>query len=47
MPRSVELDQFREQDIQEITMTLSSTPQKCLGFKTPIKAILAELRSNL
>lgn len=47
LPRSIDLDQVSEEDIQEIAMTLNSTPRKCLGFKTPIEAMLAELGNDL
>ena len=47
LPRSMDLDQVSDEDIQEIAMTLNSTPPKCLGFKTPIEAMLAELGSDV
>ncbi len=47
LPRSIDLDQISDEDIQEIAMTLNSTPRKCLGFKTPIEAILAELGKDV
>jgi IS30 family transposase len=47
LPRSIDLDQVSDEDIQEIAMTLNSTPRKCLGFKTPIEAILAELGKDV
>lgn len=43
LPRSIDLHLVSDEDIQEIAMTLISTPRKCLGFKTPIEAMLAEL----
>ena len=29
--------------IQEIVLTTNLTPRKCLGFKTPFQALIAEL----
>ena len=47
LPRSMDLDLFSDEDIQEIAMTLNSTPRKYLGFKTPIEAMLAELGKDV
>lgn len=47
LPRSIDLDQLSDEDIQEIAMTLNSTPRKCLAFKTPIEAMLAELGKDV
>ena len=47
LPRSIDLDLVSDEDIQEIAMTLNSTPRKCLGFKTPIEAMLAELGKDV
>lgn len=46
-PRTTDLDAMTEADIQEIAMTLNLTPRKCLGFKSPIKAFLAELKQGV
>jgi hypothetical protein len=32
-----------DEEIQDIVMTANLTPRKCLGFKTPLQAILKEL----
>jgi IS30 family transposase len=47
LPRSIDLDQVSDEDIQEIAMTLNSTPRKCLGFKTPIQAMLHGLGKDV
>jgi IS30 family transposase len=47
LPRSTDLDELSDKDIQEIAMTLNSTPRKCLAFKTPIEAMLAELGKDV
>jgi IS30 family transposase len=47
LPRSTDLDELSDKDIQEIAMTLNSTPRKCLAFKTPIEVMLAELGKDV
>ena len=47
LPRTADLDAMTEADIQEIAMTLNLTPRKCLGFKSPVEAFLAELGKNV
>ena len=47
IPRTTNLDEMSEQDIQEIAMTLNTTPRKCLGFRSPIEAFLTELGKNI
>ena len=36
-----------DQEIQEIVLTTNLTPRKCLGFKTPLQALLAELGKDV
>ena len=47
IPRSTNLDDMTEQDIQDIAMTINTTPRKCLGFRSPIEAFLTELGKNI
>ncbi len=47
IPRSTDLDVMTEQDIQEIAMTINTTPRKCLGFRSPIEAFLSELGKHI
>jgi len=47
IPRSTDLDEMTEQEIQEIAMTLNTTPRKCLNFRSPIEAFLSELGTNV
>jgi IS30 family transposase len=47
LPRNLDIDQVSDQDIQEIVLTANLTPRKCLGFKTPFQAILAELGKDV
>jgi transposase, IS30 family len=35
------------EEIQDIVMTANLTPRKCLGFKTPLQAILKELGKDV
>ena len=36
-----------DEEIQDIVITANLTPRKCLGFKTPFKAILKELGKDV
>ena len=47
LPRTADLDAMTEVDIQEIAMTLNLTPRKCLGFRSPVEAFLAELGKDV
>lgn len=47
LPRNIELDTLSDQDIQEIAITANLTPRKCLAYKTPFQAILAELGKDV
>ncbi|MCR9074337.1 MAG: hypothetical protein NXI18_22035 [Alphaproteobacteria bacterium] len=47
LPRSVDLDELTDEDIQDIAMSLNPTPRKCLGFKTPAEALLDALGKSL
>lgn len=38
---------FRTKGIQEIVLTANLTSRKCLGFKTPLQAIFAELAKDV
>ena len=43
LPRSTDLDDVTDADIQDIAMTLNTTPRKCLGFRSPLEAFIEEL----
>jgi hypothetical protein len=45
--RTTSIDQTSDQEIQEIALTTNLTPRKCLGFKTPFQALLAELGKDV
>jgi transposase, IS30 family len=47
LPRDIDLDTLSDTEIQEIVVTSNLTPRKCLGFKTPFQAILAELGKDI
>ena len=47
LPRSTDLDELDDHDIQDIAMTINLTPRKCLGYKTPIEAVLQELGKDV
>lgn len=42
IPRSTDVDDLSDTDLQDIVMSYNLTPRKCLGFKTPMQALLAE-----
>lgn len=43
VPRKTRLDDYTEDDIDDIVWNLNSTPRKCLGYKTPIEAFALNL----
>jgi IS30 family transposase len=47
LPRDIDLDTLSDQEIQEIAVTANLTPRKCLRYKTPFQAILAELGKDV
>jgi transposase, IS30 family len=47
LPRSTDLDELTDDDIQDIAMGLNLTPRKCIGFRTPAEAFLDALGKNL
>ena len=47
LPRHLDIDQTSDQEIQEIVLTTNLTPRKCLGFKTPFQALIAELGKDV
>ena len=47
LPRRIDIDKVSDEEIQDIVMTANLTPRKCLGFKTPLQAILKELGKDV
>jgi IS30 family transposase len=45
--RPLDIDQLSDAEIQDIVITANRTPRKCLGFKTPFQAILADLGKDV
>jgi transposase, IS30 family len=46
-PRDLDLDALGDAELQEIVPSHNLTPQKCLGFLTPLQALLAELGEDV
>jgi transposase, IS30 family len=47
LPRDLDLDALGDAELQEIVLTHNLTPRKCLGFLTPLQALLAELGKDV
>src|ERR1700720_3222612 len=47
LPCHIDIDRLSDGDIQDIVMTANLTPRKCLGFQTPLQAILKELGKDV
>jgi IS30 family transposase len=47
LPRHIDIDKVSDEEIQDIVLTANLTPRKCLGFKTPVQAILKELGKDV
>jgi IS30 family transposase len=47
LPRHLEIDALDDEDIQDIVFTANLTPRKCLGYKTPFQAMLADLGKDV
>ena len=47
LPRHLDLDALADAELQEIVLTHNLTPRKCLGFLTPLQALLAELGKDV
>jgi transposase, IS30 family len=43
LPRNLDIDKLGDEELQDILLTHNLTPRKCLGYKTPVQAILKEL----
>jgi transposase, IS30 family len=47
LPRDLDLDALGDAELQEVVLTHNLTPRKCLGFLTPVQALLAELGKDV
>ncbi len=47
LPRKRDIDKMSDEELQDILLTHNLTPRKCLGYKTPIQAILKELGTDV
>ena len=47
LPRQIDIDKVSDEEIQDIVITANLTPRKCLGFRTPLQAILKELGKDV
>jgi IS30 family transposase len=47
LPRDLDLDALSDVELQEMVLTHNLTPRKCLGFLTPVQALLAELGKDV
>src|SRR3712207_2524283 len=47
LPRNLDLDALSEAELQEIVLSHNLTPRKCLGFLTPLQALLKELGKDV
>ena len=43
LPRKLDIDKMSDEDLQDIVLMHNLTPRKCLAFKTPFQALLAQL----
>lgn len=43
LPRRIDIDKLADEDLQDILLTHNLTPRKCLGFRTPVQALLKDL----
>jgi transposase, IS30 family len=47
LPRDLDLDALADAELQEIVLSHNLTPRKCLGFVTPLHALLEELGKDV
>ena len=42
-----DIDAIDDEELQDIVFTLNLTPRKCLGYRTPFQAMLADLGKDV
>jgi IS30 family transposase len=47
LPRKTDLNEFTDEEIRDIAMSINITRGKCLGFKFPAEAFLNELGKDM
>ena len=47
LPRDLDLDALGDAELREIVLAHHLTPRKCLGFLTPLQALLGELGKDV
>ncbi len=47
LPRNFDVDALDDDELQDIVFTVNLTPRKCLGYKTPFQALLADLGKDV
>ncbi len=47
LPRNLDIDALDEHALQDVVFTANLTPRKCLGYKTPFQAMLADLGKDV
>lgn len=47
LPRNLDIDKVSDEELQDIVLTHNLTPRKCLGFITPVQALLKELGKDV
>jgi transposase, IS30 family len=47
LPRDLDVDALSDAELQEIVLSHNLTPRECLGFLTPLQALLAELGKDV
>lgn len=47
LPRHADLDAIKDEDIEDIIITMNTTPRKCLNFQTPLQAFMKELGTDI
>ena len=47
LPRKRDIDKMSDEELQDILLSHNLTPRKCLGYITPVQAILKELGTDV
>jgi IS30 family transposase len=47
LPRQMDINRLDDEELQDIVFTANLTPPKCLGYKTPFQAMLADLGKDV